>query len=262
MVKMWSYDGYLLGVLKQNVPSGVKSSTWNLTLDITPYLQKETADVAKILHDVDSIDSTAFDDDVSHYDFSGLEPGAANSAIFARSELRRRIELSAKILVLDFADSSSSSNKSLASVVADESSVTSLADSVSISSKVSKTSLQALMDLRSTDDHTDISLNMTSEQKRRKDKAMKTLSATYIKKTGADLPLVGQPLHESSQQAKIFDWERETPLVMSKSAEKKSSFYNPRKHDVSSAKLQAIDEKCETRAGESFRALESALRKR
>lgn len=261
LVKLWSSEGYIMGVLKQNVLSGMRSPTWNLTVDVEPYIEKEETKVAEILSEVDTCEEQEISNDLSNYDLS-LRPSTALSAIFARSELRKRIDLSSKILALDFNSTADSKTQAMYAIFSDDRSLSSIADSISIASslsKASKSSAQALLDLRSTDDQLSSTSNLTLDQRRRKQKTIDAVGNHYLKRSGVVLPLVDKGKSAHVSEPKIFEWEREERKVAN-DLPKKASLYLLPKASSASATLQAIDEKCSKRGGKAFDDLNKALR--
>ena len=89
MVKMWSFEGFPIGELLQNIPVGVKSQSWHLELDVVGIMEKEDAELQEILERVKELATSSDNPDIKVMDFSGLEPGA-DSAEFSRSQLRQR----------------------------------------------------------------------------------------------------------------------------------------------------------------------------
>ena len=280
LVKMWSFEGYLLGTLKQNVPLGVKSSSWNLKMDIGQYIAKEEEAVAAVLNDVVKLEEKIALIDDSLYDFSGLEPGN-QTATFARSELRKRIDLSSKLLVLNFAsadgggDGSSTSlggSKSRTVSHFRESSVDSLSQSLCSSSSssllqksnasiASKSTTEALLEMRSTDDdHISAFKGLNRDQLRRKNKTMATISASYLEKTKVELPMVGKFTNDLEQGGpqRMFNWDKK-----SDQSSNASSVVKRRKGKVSqrllatTARNRAIEQS--GAQFESFKDLELAL---
>ena len=258
---MWSSEGYLLGILKQNVLSGVRSPTWNLTVDVDPYIVQEESNVAVVLSEVDVCEEQEISNDISLYDLS-FKVSTAHSAIFARSELRKRIDLSSKFLALDFnlRDSKTPTRTSHVAF-SDDRSLSSIADTISIASsqsKASKSSAQALLDLRSTDDQLSSTSNLTLDQRRRKQKTLDAVGNHYLKKNGIVLPLVGKEKSMNLEEPKIFEWEREERRMTQ--LPKTTSLYMLPKTSPASATLQAIDEKCSKRGGKAFDDLDKALK--
>lgn len=260
LVKMWSTEGHIIGVLKQNVLSGVKSPTWNLTFDVEPYLTKEEQNVSEILSDVNALDDIQISNDLDNYELS-LQYSNTHSAIFARSELRKRIDLSSKILALNFAHSETYSPTRLSHTNAfEDRSLGSLAESIGSSqSKASKSSAQALADLRSTDDQLSSSSNLSLDQRRRKQKTLNAVGEHYLKKNGVILPLVGKGKALNSVEPKIFEWEKNERRVTKALAKTASLFLLP-KTSSASATMQAIDDKCAKHAGRAFEDLNDALK--
>ena len=105
LVKMWSFDGFPLGVLIQSVPEGMKSRLWSLKIDVEPAMVRESLELDGVITKVHDLVVNTQKPELDEYDFYGIEPGE-NSTTFSRSELRQRIEKTSVILGVDFSHSS------------------------------------------------------------------------------------------------------------------------------------------------------------
>jgi hypothetical protein len=103
IVKMWSMEGEYLGNLLQSVPIGVRSRSWDLTLDVDKIIEKEQEELNEIIEQAKAVAADPDKPDIRTMNFSGMELGA-ESAGFSQSMLRQRIDKTAKILGLDFPD--------------------------------------------------------------------------------------------------------------------------------------------------------------
>ena len=79
MVKMWSFEGVLVGELLQNIPVGARNPGWNLELDVVGIMNREEEELDGILEEVAELAATGDNPDITTMDFSGLEPGAVRA---------------------------------------------------------------------------------------------------------------------------------------------------------------------------------------
>jgi WD40 repeat protein len=101
LVKLWSWEGQVIGVLLQSVALGERSPQWHMDLDVEEIMKEEDAELDEILEEVAKLEKDKSQPNIYQLDFSGLQPGN-KSAAFSRSELRQRIELTSKKLALNF----------------------------------------------------------------------------------------------------------------------------------------------------------------
>jgi len=101
LVKMWDFDGNLIGTLLQSVPIGKRSPQWSLDLDVVSIMKSEEEAVMAVLDEVHELEEDTTQPNIYAMDFSGLQPGA-KSAQFSRSELRKRIEMTREVLGIEF----------------------------------------------------------------------------------------------------------------------------------------------------------------
>jgi hypothetical protein len=116
LVKMWTFDGLLVGVLLHNILTGLKSIHWNISIDLNAVRNKEEQELDELmnqLHDQREEKKREFEQQqVENENKGGVRRGegegdnetenAVAEAKFSRSTLRKRIELSSKLLGLDF----------------------------------------------------------------------------------------------------------------------------------------------------------------
>ena len=87
LVKMWSFDGRPIGELLASIPTGVRSKSWRLDVDVLAIMEKEDEELDRILAMVDDVACNPERPEIETADFSGLDPGP-NAADFTLSELR------------------------------------------------------------------------------------------------------------------------------------------------------------------------------
>ncbi len=104
-VKMWGFDGTQIGCLVQSVLAGVKSAKWDLDLDVDPIIEAEEKELEGIIEASTQLARRDDNPSAIGFDFSGLEPGR-HAAPFTETDLKRRIELSSKLLKLNFPSTS------------------------------------------------------------------------------------------------------------------------------------------------------------
>lgn len=97
LVKMWTSSGRPVGILLHSVPVGVRSQSWDLKLDAELIMKREYDELDKILHEVNEVAES----NRGHSPHIGGSVGDV-TAQFSHSSLRKRIEISGKILGLDF----------------------------------------------------------------------------------------------------------------------------------------------------------------
>lgn len=173
-VKMWTIEGTEVGSLLSCAATAQRSSNWDLKLDIDSIKQKEEKYLDVMLDDVkkykaeivDSDDAVALDDTI-HNKISIPDDKKTK---FSRTSLRKRIEMSSRLLGLDFAsdqlaaadDQSESDSVSIASQV----------DDSSMGSSCSKSTRNALDEARNI--HT-----QTGLIEKKKDRALSVLQMKY-----------------------------------------------------------------------------------
>lgn len=103
LVKMWSFEGRPIGVLLHSISPGVRSVSWDVSLDVENIMKRENAELDVILENVKDI---AIQNDSDHLNESSMYSiDDEDSAKFSRSSLRKRIEMSGRILGLTFNES-------------------------------------------------------------------------------------------------------------------------------------------------------------
>ena len=102
LVKMWTFDGLVIGVLLQSVPTGQPSAQWQLDHDVDGILLKEEDDLNGLIETVKELAAPETEKpNIWEADYDGMEPGKG-SADFTRSELRQRIDQTSQKLGLEF----------------------------------------------------------------------------------------------------------------------------------------------------------------
>ena len=101
LVKMWDWDGNIIGTLLQSIQIGKRSPHWHLDLDVVSIMEAEQEELAGILEEVHELEEDQDQPNIYAMDFSGLQPGA-KSEQFSRSELRQRIEMTREVLGINF----------------------------------------------------------------------------------------------------------------------------------------------------------------
>jgi len=98
LVKMWSADGALIGVLMTGVPSGVRSQNWQIDINVDALVVHEKA----VLHAImERVKRLAARSDLPKIQFAKTET-TATMAKLSTSSLRKRIQQSGRILGLSF----------------------------------------------------------------------------------------------------------------------------------------------------------------
>jgi WD40 repeat protein len=184
LVKMWDFAGNPLGTLLQSVPIGSRSKTWDLVLDVATIIEKENQELDEIIEQVSELARTGDKPDIYSMDFTGMQLGA-ESANFSQSVLRQRIELTSKILGIDFPTTGQSKPSGDDAYSVDLSSVAG-----SVSSGGGKSLADALSEIKSTESGVDYEFktkSMSYIQQRRKANKLENLSKMYEEKSGVRL---------------------------------------------------------------------------
>jgi hypothetical protein len=217
---MWTLDGKPLGVLLQSVPVGTKSRSWEFNVDVERIIKAENENLDTVIERAVKVARSPSKSDLNTLDFAGMEVGA-ESADFSKSELRQRIEKSAKILGLDFPRNESSKHHRMiiplptttttmnfnsdnssfgGGGLRKEDSIT-LGENASIaSSQASKSLIDALKELKSTDSAVDYDLKtkqMTLIQQKRKAHKLLSISKEFESKTGVKVKLHADKAHHN-----------------------------------------------------------------
>lgn len=181
LVKMWTFQGRPVGILLHSVPVGVRSQSWDLNLDIESIMRKEDEELDRILNEVKAVEESN-DGQSKNFNTSMDEV----TAQFSHSSLRKRIELSGKILGLDFYGNQS---ENLAIEESEENSLSlpGISEDMSLSevSKTSRCALEELKDAYST--HKTKKKATTLLQDRRKGHDVEIMTKKF-KEKGIKLP--------------------------------------------------------------------------
>lgn len=220
LVKMWNFDGKPIGTLLQSVPVGTKSRSWDLSFNIDRILQEENKNLDKIIESARAIAESPSKPDIDRMDFRGMQVGS-ESADFSKSELRQRIEKSAKILGLDFPQDSkhfhvnglhdNNGHKKDDATIGDQ--------SLASSATGGKSLVEALKEIKSTDSAVDYELKtkqMTIIQQKRKAHKLLSISKEYEAKTGVKVKLKPEKEHHSSHHQLVEDDEEKSVAELDK----------------------------------------------
>eukprot|EP01038_Epipyxis_sp_PR26KG_P011209 gene11209-15040_t len=207
LVKMWTFDGFPLGTLLQSVPSGVRSLSWHLLLDVEGIIKKENEELDEIINQVTNLISKDDIPDIDKMDFAGMELGA-KAAEFSRSELRQRVERSSHKLGIEFSTTSRPpsptstaaglAGSSAISFINHEESGSNQNKSVLSSSQLdisqqyypNKSLDDALTELKSADaavDYEAKNKHLTHIQRKRKDGKLMSISHAFEEKSGVSV---------------------------------------------------------------------------
>lgn len=187
LVKMWTFDGLLVGVLLHSATSGMRSPNWDLAIDIPAIREKEEEEVDYIMAQI--MELGKHDKHVVVSDDKPIVLNSSDEAKFSRSSLRKRIEQSSRILGLDFtAEMYPSDEMSESSSIIDE-------DDMSMASTTSKSTKNAIDEAKNIHRQPGLvakkkSLNVA--QLRRKDHTMQKMAEMYSEK-GIKLPVLTTP---------------------------------------------------------------------
>jgi hypothetical protein len=208
MVKMWKFDGQPLGTLLQSVPVGVRNRNWFLEMDVDAMVQHENRELDEIIARATYVSEDPRKPEIESMDFSGME-----TADFAQSALRQRVDRSAKILGLDFPSNTTHAghgDKGLDDSSVSDQSILSLSTSLS---SINKPLGDALKELKSTHAAVDYQLKtkqLSYIQQKRKAHKLETISKQYegrtgilIKTPGPKDPSVTLQDEEEKSQAKL-----------------------------------------------------------
>jgi hypothetical protein len=245
LVKMWTLDGKPLGVLLQSVPVGTKARSWEFDIDVERIIKAENENLDNVIERAVKVAKSPSKPDLNTLDFAGMEVGA-ESADFSKSELRQRIEKSSKILGLDFPRNESSKHHQLIPLppttiamnfnndnnssiggggLRKEDSIT-LGENNSIaSSQASKSLIDALKELKSTESAVDYDLKtkqMTLIQQKRKAQKLLSISKESEekteKKTGVKVKLHTDKVHHNHSHLRSGNY----PHALGEEEEEKS----------------------------------------
>jgi WD40 repeat protein len=187
LVKMWTFDGLLVGVLLHSATSGIRSANWDLTIDIPAIREREEREVDSIMDEIMEIGK--HDKNTVAADDKPVVLNSSDEAKFSRSSLRKRIEQSSRILGLDFtAEMYPSDDQSDCSSLVED-------DDMSMASTTSKSTKNAIDEAKNIHRQPGLvakkkSLNVA--QLRRKDHTMQKMAEMYSEK-GIKLPVLTTP---------------------------------------------------------------------
>lgn len=101
LVKMWSSEGHLVGVLMTGVPSGVRSQHWDIDVDVNALMVHEKAVLDDIMKRVMKMATRTDLPEIENVKSANSETTAAMAKL-STSTLRKRIQQSGRILGLVF----------------------------------------------------------------------------------------------------------------------------------------------------------------
>jgi WD40 repeat protein len=200
LVKMWTFNGEPIGRLLQSVPTGVRNKAWKLELDAAAIMKRENEELDEILHKVDVLASKTDNPSIEEGDFTGLDPGE-NAADFNRSELRRRIDITGKLLGLDFSTNANNSRRESSATLNDDAFGFNLSVSTepstqldslskemkhasihssSVGSKTVDSAMKELKSLSSSINYDSYNRSLSDRQRRMRTKKMNKLSSRLI----------------------------------------------------------------------------------
>jgi hypothetical protein len=121
LVKMWTSDGLFIGTLLHSIPVGIRSHSWDLPIDIQSIRAQEERDLDQMMDQLremnrnmkrtslhlhssgDPSQDNPTDHTASYIQRNTLSrQGTADGARLGQSSLRKRIEMSGRLLGLDF----------------------------------------------------------------------------------------------------------------------------------------------------------------
>mmetsp|Transcript_10420 Transcript_10420/g.15848 ORF Transcript_10420/g.15848 Transcript_10420/m.15848 type:complete len:1219 (+) Transcript_10420:174-3830(+) len=262
LVKMWTFDGLLVGVLLHSAPMGVRSPNWDLSIDIAAIREREERELDAILAEIVEL---AKQENASQ-DVGNIL-NSTDEAKFSRSSLRKRIEMSSRILGLDFSGETYPDDP-----VAEESPVH-LEEEDSHASSASKSTKNAIDESKNIHRQPGLKVKKKSlsvAQLRRKEHNMQKMAEKYIEK-GIKLPVLSSAPKEPGQsrqhsQDNSFLSKGTPPLTPDKSnkfmiRDRHSSIVSPNVNNISVSEEQneKIDKKCSK--FKTFDLLEKSLRR-
>lgn len=190
LVKMWTKDGRPVGTLLHSVPVGLRSQNWDLNINVVEIMKKEDSELREILNVVDEIAFKSQSDKAEELE-------EADATKFSRSSLRKRIEMSGKILGLDF-------NGDLDTIPeaydTEEQSIASMQSNTTKSSRVALEELKEVGKL-SADTKKDLA------QVRRKEHSMEKVAEKF-KVKGLTLPKLTVPEEVDKSKAQTLPMKR------------------------------------------------------
>ena len=172
-VKMWNIQGTEVGSLLSCAATGQRSANWDLKLDIDSIMHSEEMHLDSMLDDVkkynaeivDSSEAAELDDNIQNK----ISIPDDKKTKFSRTSLRKRIEMSSRLLGLDFTSDQITPDDLSES---DSASLFSLAEESSVVSSCSKSTRNALDEARNIH-------NQTGLIEPKKDRALSVLQLKY-----------------------------------------------------------------------------------
>jgi WD40 repeat protein len=129
LVKMWTTEGLFIGTLLHSIPVGIRSHSWDLPIDIQSIREQEEKDLDEMMVQLREMNRimkensqnlpsegshpTNTSTQAHHHSFS--RQGTADYTRLGQSSLRKRIEMSGRLLGLDFSTDQESSREALPS---------------------------------------------------------------------------------------------------------------------------------------------------
>jgi WD40 repeat protein len=193
LVKIWNFNGIPIGLLLQSVPVGTRSRNWDVSVDVDEIIRAEQTQLNEIIASTTALSLQEGKPNIYEMDFSGMALGA-ESAAFARSVLRQRIEQSGRRLGLNLPSAdrqqalSTTSFADLSTVIDEQSSI----DIAASTSSGNKSLEDALKELKSTDsavDYVQRTKQMSHLQRKRKSNKLQFIAEVFEEKSGVNLGL-------------------------------------------------------------------------
>lgn len=120
LVKMWTCDGLFIGILLHSIPVGIRSHSWDLPIDISSIREREEKDLDEMMEQLHEMNRNIKRNSSNYSSFNASAPSPTSQQRTAisrqstgetrlgQSSLRKRIEMSGKLLGLDFSTTDSS----------------------------------------------------------------------------------------------------------------------------------------------------------
>ena len=208
-VKMWDIHGTEVGSLMSCAPTGKRSIDWDIKLNIENIMEKEEKQLDAMLDQVKQ-----YDDEVSNVDLAELSDHASSNGSvvgdekksrFSRTSLRKRIEMSSRLLGLDFTCDQIAAMEDASDT--DSVSVSVNDDSSAVSS-TSKSTKNALDEARNIHNQTDLvtkkDRTLTVTQMKYKDNAMKNMVKSFEER-GVSFPALKKPKNPKQNYGVVKD---------------------------------------------------------
>jgi WD40 repeat protein len=209
-VKMWDIDGIEVGSLLSCATTGQRSLNWDLKLDIDAIMHKESEQLDEILEDVtkykEEMEGTALEVELNDIlnNHTTLEDDKKTK--FSRTSLRKRIEMSSRLLGLDFTNDKMTFDEM--SEGGDSQMSLSMVDEISMSSTCSKSTRNALDEARNIHNQMGLEVKkekaMTLVQIRHKECAMNKMVKDFEGR-GISFPVLNRPNNPKSSYDMVVD---------------------------------------------------------